>query len=313
MKISVIGVPFALGGIEDGPYFGPGALFRSGILCTLDALGHESTYRSLGDAGNALVLSAEHRKRFPTGRIHYEHEVHEVCKLSGAAVFCAHRTGRFPLVLGGDHSISAGTLPQFLALPETQGRRVGLLWIDAHYDAHTDRTTHSHHANGLPLASVLGRGKRSLGVYQSNARKSARVAFSPPLVLHVGAGYSDCEPEEIALMQKLNVQTLTMADLSEQLDVPVLKLAVEALLSRVDDLIITFDLDAVHEEHAPAVSFRSKHGMHPEQLFMIADLIKQSGKLRQLEIMEYNPDFEVVKDGVPVTASFVHAFFRRLL
>lgn len=314
MKISVIGVPFALGGIEDGPYFGPSELFRTGLMRVLIEMGHEPAFHSLADESRALALPKVRRLTHPRGRIHYEPELHEVCKLSGAAVFCAHRKGHFPIVLGGDHSISAGTLPQFLAMPESVGRRVGLLWIDAHYDAHTDRTTYSHHGNGLPLASVLGRGKRSLGVYQTGATgKRERLAFDPSRVLHVGAGESDCEPEEAELLEKLKVQTLTMRDLSESSDVPILKLAVESLLARVDDLIVTFDLDAVHEDYAPAVSFRSKHGMHPEQIYLIADLIKQSGKLRQVEIMEYNPDFEKHENDKPVTAGLVHAFMRRLL
>ena len=310
-QMSVIGVPFALGGSESGPAKGPRALIAGGLLSDLNNLGYEATYvDTKAMSANPAIFA--HREE--GGRMHSANAVREVTRIAGAHTFMAHRTLRFPLILGGDHSVSIGTLPQFLDPAITSSKKVGLLWIDAHYDAHTRRTSHSHYANGLPLASVLGRGDSTLFAYRMRVGKATpkRLSFSPRYVLHVGAGDSDCEPEESALLANLRVRTVTMRDIRNG-GVDAFARPLEQLLKCVDHLIVTIDLDAIHQDYAPGVSFRSQHGMIPPEAFLIGDMIAKSGKLRQLEIMEYNPDFEVYLADQPLTQMFVTDFLSHIL
>ncbi|GEM_PF-3676150 len=303
--IEVIGVPFALGGRIQGSAGGPDALMTYGLLSCLHSLGYQTNYCNLEQKSSfpeIFVPTPELR-----GKIYSERRVYEVAKLAGAKVFACHRVGNFPLVIGGDHSISLGTLPQFLE-PSVRGeRKVGLLWIDAHYDAHTELTTASHFANGLPLAYALGSGETMLGCYGGDVHdtlQKKRLSFDPHLVLHIGAGESDCEPEERALLELHNVRTVSMKDIHDNGEAMFIRPLLQ-LLDQIDELVVTFDLDAMKKDFAPAVSFQSKNGMNPHQAFLIADMVRKSTKLRQLEIMEYNPDFEIYENGNPVTAVFV--------
>ncbi|OGZ06415.1 MAG: hypothetical protein A2845_01250 [Candidatus Lloydbacteria bacterium RIFCSPHIGHO2_01_FULL_49_22] len=311
--IEVIGVPFAQGGSKGGSANGPRGLIENGLLDFLETNGLTSTYTDV--QGTSMFPEIFSASPVLSGPVCSHDAVLEVAKLAGARVFAAHTLGRLPLVIGGDHSISLGTVPQFLDPVFSHGRKVGLIWLDAHYDAHTPKTSHSHFANGFPLASALGYGERTLGCYGAfgRAAQHRRLRFRPEHVLHLGAGKSDCEPEELALLQKLNVKTVTMTDVNRG-GYKVLIDALDALLCEVDDVIFTFDLDAMHKKFVPGVSFQSTGGLFPWHAFKIADRIATSGKLRQIEIVEYNPDAEEYTDlGYPKTVDFVLFFLERLL
>lgn len=311
--IHVIGVPFALGGKMTGPALAPDALINHGLLSHLQSESKDVRYidtkRSSDNQGmftSTPVLE---------GDIYSVKAVCEVTRTAGAHVFAAHRVGALPLIIGGDHSVSLGTLPQFLDPTFSFRRKVGLLWIDAHFDAHTPKTSHSHFANGLPFASALGHGEPKLGCYTYAPRgnRKRRMRFRPVYTLHIGAGESDCEPEEEALLLKLGVERITMLDIRHKGVVAFLN-PLEQFLARVDDLILTVDLDAIQKDFAPAVSFQSERGLLPSQLSMMSNLIARSGKLRQIEIMEYNPDFELyTRSGSPITANLVFSLLGQLL
>lgn len=310
--IEVIGVPFAQGGRKGGSARGPQGLIAHGLLDFLCTRGLTPTYTDV----QRLSASPEIFGASPvlSGPVRSHDAVLSVAKLAGARVFAAHTLGRLPLVIGGDHSISLGTVPQFLDPVFSHGRKVGLLWLDAHYDAHTPKTSHSHFANGLPFASALGYGERALGCYGAfgKAAQHRRLRFRPENVLHIGAGSSDCEPEEVALLQKLNVKSVTMADIHRE-GSEVLMRALDAFLHEVDDVIFTFDLDAMHKKFVPGVSFQSTGGLFPWHAFKIAQMVAASGKLRQIEIVEYNPDAEEYTSlGYPKTADFVFLFLEQL-
>ncbi len=303
--VDIIGVPFALGGSDTGPARGPDVLLREGLSVHLGRCGHPTTYTNVRDAcATPEIFTAE---PVHSGRVCSGKAVHLMSKLVGAYTFKSLRLGHIPVIIGGDHSVSIGTLPQILDPALSGGRRVGILWLDAHYDAHTPKTTRSHFANGLPLASALGYSDKNMAVYSRGTagRRRKRLKFSPHNILHIGAGTSDCENEEIELLQRLQVKCITMEEirsgcLGDWVD------TLKCFLGAVDEVIVTLDLDAIRKDFAPGVSFPSNHGLLPSQMSLIAGCIAESKKLRQLEIMEYNPDHEQWdKDNFPITAMLV--------
>src|SRR5215475_98195 len=147
-KIRVIGVPLDLGQSRRGVDMGPSAVRVAGLEARLEALGHV-----VEDGGNISVAIAEQKKE---GDPHakYLKEITATCTKHAETVMKTLEVGKFPLVLGGDHSVAAGTvagLAEFYRHQQRQNQKVGLIWIDAHADINTPDTSPSGNVHGMPL------------------------------------------------------------------------------------------------------------------------------------------------------------------
>ena len=138
-KIRVIGVPLDLGASRRGVDMGPSAVRVAGLEARLEALGHRVT-----DAGNIRV------------------EIAETCTHTAEAVMAALEAGMTPLLLGGDHSLAAGSVAGAAEFYRRRGEKIGLIWIDAHSDFNTPETSPSGNVHGMPLAALLGLGPEPL-------------------------------------------------------------------------------------------------------------------------------------------------------
>ena len=169
--------------------YGPDALICSGSL----KLGYGGDFESHQNLRVRENLSID-TTRVARGKVHYEHEVAQVVRLVSAHTFASLRHGHIPVVLGGDHSISIGSVGAALHPEFLRGRTFGLVWIDAHLDAHTHLTTPSRRAHGLPLATLLGYGPRKLlecihsVTPSSYAGRRTRCSMLSANVIHVGCG-----------------------------------------------------------------------------------------------------------------------------
>src|SRR3954468_14965100 len=149
-KIRVIGVPLALGQSRRGVDMGPSAVRVAGLEARLEQLGHV-----VEDAGNITVAIAEQKKE---GDPHakYLKEITATCIKQADLVLKTLEAGKVPLVLGGDHSVAAGTVSGVAEFYRRQEQRIGLIWIDAHSDINTPATSPSGNVHGMPLAAILG-------------------------------------------------------------------------------------------------------------------------------------------------------------
>ncbi|MDO8520823.1 MAG: arginase family protein, partial [bacterium] len=244
-------------------------------------------------------------KRKPRGKVHYQNKVAKVADLTAAHTRTSLCLGHLPIVFGGDHSVAIGSCRGALEFALSQSQKLGLLWIDAHHDAHTHVTTRSHHANGMPLAVNLGFGPRVF--------LSKRQAFLPEQVLHIGAGETDCEPEERTLLEGLGVPMISAKEF-RQLNLVVPWTALMSFLDRVDLVWVSFDLDVANYAFAPGVHLRSTKGLARSVLLWIAGHVAISGKLYGADIMEYKPSAEEYdEDGVGKTMRLASDFLLRLL
>lgn len=299
-NIDVIGVPFDLGGGRSGAAAGPAAFIESGILNELEMAGHTVAYKDL-----AYLLEPP-PPLYKKARTQYANEVSGAIAALAAHTFVALRLGHTPLVLGGDHSIAVGSIGAALNPDLLRGKTLGLVWIDAHYDAHTGRTSVSGHANGMPLASLLGRGSRALRA-PIGCRK-----IHPKNVLHVGAGKADCEPEEIALLRRLGLQYYTDEDICSDGVLSICD-AYDSLCTRVDAVWVSFDLDAANKFWAPGVAFPNTRGFEYQTLFQFVDHLASCEKIIGADIVEYVPEREVHDAfGSPQTAMLATDFATRL-
>src|SRR6202043_1269201 len=156
-KIRVIGVPLDLGQSRRGVDMGPSAVRVAGLEARLEQLGHV-----VEDAGNITVAMAEQKKE---GDPHakYLKEITATCTKQADLVLKTLEAGKVPLVLGGDHSVAAGTVSGVSEFYRRQNQKIGLIWIDAHTDMNTPESSPSGNVHGMPLASIMGLPPLELG------------------------------------------------------------------------------------------------------------------------------------------------------
>ena len=158
-KIRVIGVPLDLGQSRRGVDMGPSAVRVAGLEARLEALGHV-----VEDGGNVAVAMPEQKKE---GDAHakYLKEITATCTKHAELVLKTLEAGKVPLVLGGDHSMAAGTVSGVAEFYRRQEQKIGLIWIDAHTDINTPDTSPSGNVHGMPLAAIMGLGPPRPGEY----------------------------------------------------------------------------------------------------------------------------------------------------
>src|SRR5437762_10295652 len=155
-NIRVIGVPLDLGQSRRGVDMGPSAVRVAGLEARLEELGHV-----VEDAGNIPVAIPE-QKRAGDTHAKYLKEITATCTKHAELVLKTLEAGKVPLVLGGDHSVGAGTVSGLAEFYRKQAQKVGLIWIDAHTDINTPDSSPSGNVHGMPLAALMGLGPPEL-------------------------------------------------------------------------------------------------------------------------------------------------------
>jgi arginase len=156
--VDLIGVPLDLGGGRRGVDMGPSAVRIAGIADRLAALGHRVT-----DRGDITTPTPETRAAGDPKK-RYVDDIRGVCEALYATASDSLGRGAFPIVIGGDHSLAAGSVAATALHARRRQRPIGLLWIDAHADMNTPATTLSGNVHGMPLAALLGENPRELAL-----------------------------------------------------------------------------------------------------------------------------------------------------
>ncbi|HSB97898.1 MAG TPA: arginase, partial [Spongiibacteraceae bacterium] len=216
-----------------------------------------------------------HSKRFQFSELllfdlHLAHTVHDTVA----------EGSRF-IVIGGDHSCAVGTWQGAARALAARGA-LGLIWIDAHMDAHTPRTSRTGNRHGMPLAALLG---SSAGVVFQIEGSHATLA--PQHVCLIGV--RSFEPEEQQLLAQRGVRIFSMDEVRARGLMPVLRDALALVQKDTAAFGVTVDLDAIDPVDAPAVTTPVAAGIRASELIAAIDLIAQQHNLIGAEIAEYNP------------------------
>ncbi len=201
-------------------------------------------------------------------------------ELAGRVRETINRGRRFA-VIGGDHSCAIGTWTGASIAISGKGP-LGLIWIDAHLDAHMAETSPSGCVNGMPVAALLGYGTPAL---IDLLRPGAKV-LPQDLCLIGGRSY---EQEEINLLNKLGVRFILMEEVHKYGLEAALNEAVDIATSGTAGFGISIDLDAIHSDDAPAVGTPAPDGIPATQLIDSIARLETGGKLLGYEIAEFNP------------------------
>ena len=155
--IRLIGVPMDLGASRRGVDMGPYAVRYTDLRERLEALGH-----SVDDLGNVAVPFREDAEKGAQRGARFLGAITSVCRDVAGLTRTALEQERFPILLGGDHSLAAGSIAGAAAYHAARNERIGVIWIDAHADLNTPGSSRSGNVHGMPLAHLLGHGDSAL-------------------------------------------------------------------------------------------------------------------------------------------------------
>jgi arginase len=265
-----------LGSGRRGVDMGPSAIRIAGVDDRLVELGHKVV-----DEGDIVIKNMEELK-VGDESARYLTEIARAANTLAKKVERIMGLGHFPLVVGGDHSIAIGTVSGIAAFAQSQGKRTGLLWIDAHGDINTPETSPTGNIHGMPLAALLGFGAAELTGVAGPAPKvnAGNVAL---------VGIRSLDAGEKKRLQETGVQVHTMSDIDRHGVHRVMKKALARVTDGTDYVHVSFDLDAVDPTVAPGVGTPVKGGLDYREGHLIMEVIHDAKVMTSLEMVEVNP------------------------
>ena len=274
--VHVIGVSLDLGGNRRGVDMGPSALRIAGLGERLSAMGIPVV-----DAGD-LVAPIPETKSFGDPHKKYIREIARVCEKLYRTSLTALEKGALPLVLGGDHSLGAGSVAASADYLRREGKGVGLLWVDAHGDMNTPSTSGSGNVHGMPLAALLG---------PEPAELSRIGGFSPKVLpgKTVLIGIRNLDEREKERIRDSGVHVFTMKDIDRSGIAAVVEQALAIAGDDTGGVHVSFDLDVCDPTIAPGVGTPVKGGLDYREAHMVMEIVADSGLLRALDLVEVNP------------------------
>ncbi len=276
-RIRVIGVPLDMGASRRGVDMGPSAVRVAGLEARLEALGHRVT-----DGGNIRVEIAE-TQNSGSANARYLNPIAETCTRTADCVLKTLEEGMTPLVLGGDHSLAAGSISGVSEFYRRQGQRIGVVWIDAHSDINTPETSPSGNVHGMPLAALVGLGPEALGnIY----------GYSPKIAPEntVLIGVRDIDAAERENIRRAGItEVYTMRDIDERGMRAVIEEALRAAGRGTAGYHVSLDMDWIDPEDAPGVGTPVRGGATYREAHLAMEIIADHGRLLSFEIVEVNP------------------------
>jgi arginase len=269
-SITIVGAPISLGAGKRGVDLGPSALRYADIGESLSALGHP-----ILDLGNIPVPYPPDLG--PDPKLRYLATIAAFCADVADRVADAVAAGRIPLILGGDHSLSIGSVAG-----SARGREIGLIWIDAHGDFNTAEISPSGNIHGMSLACLTGHGHSDLTGF------SGRIpAINPAHVALVGV--RDLDPGERQALRDSGVRCFTMQDIDRRGFSAVMEDAIRIVSRAADGFHVSFDLDVIDPREAPGVGTPVPGGISYREAHLAMEFIAVSGRLVSIDLVEDNP------------------------
>jgi arginase len=280
-SVHIIGVPLDLGGGRRGVDMGPSAFRIAGLGERLTALG--CTVTDKGDLPAPIPETQELRDE----RKKYIRDIAKVCQKLYQTTLSSLDEGAMPIVLGGDHSLAAGSVAATAEWARrTRNLPIGLLWVDAHGDMNTPATSLSGNVHGMPLAALLGTEPAEL----------ARIGNVSPKVLPahtVIIGVRNLDEREKVSVRDSHVHVFTMKDIDRQGIASIVEQAVNLAGNGTAGIHVSFDMDVCDPLIAPGVGTPVKGGLDYREAHMVMEIVADSGLLTSLDLVEVNPTLDM--------------------
>ncbi len=260
---------------------GPSAVRAAGLNQALKNLGHH-----VEDAGNIHVPLPE-EQHYGDRRAKYLKEIADTSRQVAQRVHATLEAGCFPLSLGGDHSVAVGTQAGVSKFYHERRQAVGCLWVDAHADMNTPKTSPSGNVHGMPLAATLGRGPESLTKIFSFAPK-----IPPHNAVLIGARALDAR--ERRFVKDSGITVFTMRDIDELGMRAVMEKSIALAGDGTAGFVVSFDVDVVDPAEAPGVGTPVPGGITYREAHLAMEMVADSRKMLAFELVEINPIIDVM-------------------
>jgi arginase len=292
--VSIFGVPTDIGASRRGASMGPESLRVAGLV---EAIGKRGVdVRDLGDlAGPRNPVSA------PVDG--YRHLVEVVAW--NQAVFDAStrelQAGRMPILLGGDHCLAVGSIAAVAAHCRTRGKKLRVLWLDAHADFNTREITPSGNIHGMPVACLVG-----LGPEQLTTMGGPAPALLPTQIRQIGIRSVDRGEKRLVQEHGLDIYDMRYID-----EVGMRRVMEEALEGVDADthLHVSFDVDMLDPSIAPGTGTRVPGGVNYREAQLIMEMVADTGRMASLDIVEVNPALDRRNATAKLTVDLVESLF----
>jgi arginase len=292
--VSLIGAPTDVGAGARGAGMGPEAMRVAGLQAALESHGVE-----VADRGN--LAGPANPWQPPVGGYRHLDEVLAWNRAVHDAVYDELRVGRMPILLGGDHCLAIGSISAVARHCRETGRRLRVLWLDAHADFNTHVLTPSGNIHGMPVAVLCGHGPQALVELGGTVP-----AISPKVVRQIGIRSVD--PGEKRFVHEQGLEVFDMRYIDEM----GMRHAMELALATLDPnthLHVSFDVDFLDPEIAPGVGTTVPGGPTYREAQLCMEMIADSGRLASLDVMELNPALDVRNKTALLAVDLIESLF----
>lgn len=282
VSATLIYVPLFYGGRHRGTSMGPDAVRSANVDERMEIAGIQLVQEI---ELKVPAVAKNWREPVPKG-VKCCSEILTVCDKLMNAIDATIAEGSTAITIGGDHSIAIGSISGAALNYRRKGKKLGLLWFDAHGDIHTPETTYNGNLHAMPLAVVLGEGEarlKNLGGFAPKVDGSNTVLI----------GLSDLDWDERQIIERLGVTAFTMHDI-DRLGMPEVMSRAMAIASEgTDGVHVSFDIDVIDTEYAPGVTTPARGGMSVREALYATSVICESGKAKSFDFVELNPANDV--------------------
>ena len=297
-RLAILGVPIDIGASQPGAIMGPAALRRAGLVQNLRELGHEVADH--GDVAPPPPLELD--LAFSSDKARNLRHIAAWSRLLSERTYAIVRSGAHPIVLGGDHSLSIGTVNGVARHAREVGRELFVLWLDAHADFNTPATTPSGNVHGMSAALLAGEPGME-AIFGERAGAAIR-----PGNLRL-FGIRSIDRDERALLRARGVEVIDMR-LIDEFGVGVLLRRVLEAVAAADGLLhVSFDIDFLDPSVAPGVGTTVPGGATLREAHLVMELLHDSGRVASLDVVELNPFLDVRGQSALLLVDLIDSLF----
>ena len=292
--ISLIGAPTDIGAGTRGASMGPEALRVANIVSVLEGHGLEVL-----DRGN--VSGPANPWQPPVDGYRHLNEVVAWNVAVHEAMLAKLKLGRLPILLGGDHCLGIGSISAVARYCREAGKKLRVLWLDAHADFNTNTLTPSGNIHGMPVACLCGHGPQALIEIGGTVP-----AINPKAIRQIGIRSVD--QGEKRLVHETGLEVFDMRYIDEMGMRHTMELAL-ATLDANTHLHVSFDVDFLDADLAPGVGTTVKGGPTYREAQLCMEMIADTGRLASLDVMELNPALDVRNGTAIVAVDLIESLF----